>query len=401
MSDVAPAPQTVQSPTPENILATLLNLGHEINELIKQHLSGGVEKSDYESKLLILKKRRKESASKLRELLTSDPDRARQLRYGLYANRTAQFLLTGFAGGMIKELTPNFDSDRKARYPILENIEEAAPSVNPSEILDELAYVSILDKKLYERVACCPKCGSPSAVFLRIKCPECGSLQLESSKLIEHLVCGAVQEFDEFATNEQIRCPSCQESLTKEGEDYRVVGTFNRCESCHVHFDEPEKKFICRTCQEEFDIKDSTYYDTYAYTLNGNVLLEVKAIIGLPMFKTVLEEVGYSVELPGRVTGSSGMIHNFTLTGAKNGKTLAVDVVDSEGEVDEKELFAFYTKISDLKSTSGILIVIPRLSGRAKEFASKAFSRGLLTYIEAAGPPDAIEQLKMKLQEIG
>lgn len=399
MSEAA-VPQAVQSLSPEDMLPTLRNLDHEIHELEKQYLGGGLQKPEYETKLLILKIQRKNSISKLQELLRTDPERARQLRFGLYANRTVQLLLSGFIGGMVKELSPEFDSDRKARYPILENIDETNAGMNPSEILDELAYAGVLERKLYERLVRCPKCGSHSQVFLRLKCPECGSLQLESSKLIEHLVCGAVHEFEEFAVSEQIRCPSCQEALVQEGEDFRVVGTFERCDSCRVHFDEPAKTFACRTCQEEFDVKDAAYYDTYTYSLNGNVSAEVKGMIGLPLFKATLEELGFKVELPGTITGSSGMIHNFALSGTKDGKTLAIDVVESEGGVDDKELFAFYTKIMDLKVTLGILVAVPHLSNRAKEFATKAFSRDEVTYVEASTPAEAIEQLKVKLQKI-
>jgi len=399
MSD-AVAPQAVQSPSPEDLLPALRNLDHEINELEKQYLGRKLQKNEYENRHLILKKRRKESLFRLQELLKTDAERAKQLRFRLYANRTVQLLLSGFIGGMVKELKPEFDSDRKARYPVLENIDESTASMNPSEVLDELTYAGILGKRLYERFVRCPKCGSHSEVFLRLKCPECGSMQLDSGKLIEHLVCGAVHEFEDFATNDQIRCPSCQEPLVQEGEDFRVVGTFNRCESCRMHFDAPAKRFACRTCLDEFDLKDATYYDTYTYTMNGNVLAEVKGLIGLPVFKASVEEFGFRVEFPGTITGSSGIIHSFTLTGIKNGRTVAIDIVESEGEVDEKELFAFYTKILDLKSTLGILVAIPHLSNRAKEFAAKAFSRDDVTYVEAVSPAQAIEQLKIKFQQI-
>jgi hypothetical protein len=391
----AAAPKVVQSHTPENTLPALRELDREVEELEKQFLSGGLQKTEYEKKLLLLKKRHKEAFSKL-ELLKTDPEASKQLRFALYANRDVQVLLSGFIGGMIKELAPTFDPDRKARYPILENIDA---SINPNEVLDELAYSGILVKRLYERLARCPRCSSHSSVFLRLKCPDCGSMELDSSKLIEHLVCGAVHEFEEFASYDQIRCPSCQEPLAQEGEDYRVVGTFSRCESCRIHFDEPEKRFVCRTCQEEFDIKDATYYDTYTYSMNENLLAEVKGIIGLPMFKGALEEVGFRVELPGSVTGSSSMIHTFTLAGEKDSKTVVVDVVESEGEVDEKELFAFYTKVMDLKSTLGIFVAVPRLSPRAREFATKSFSRNDVTYIEANSPLHAAEQLKVKVQQ--
>jgi hypothetical protein len=398
MSDAAIS-QTLQSVDPESMLPTLTNLDREINDLEKQYLTGGVQKPDYEKRLLILKKRRKDSMSKLQEFLKADPEAARQLRFRLYANRTVQVLLSGFIGGMVKELSPNFDSDRKARYPILENIDETTARVNPSEILDELAYAGILGRRLYERLVCCPKCGSNSSVFIRLKCPECGSMQLDSGKLVEHLVCGAVHEFEECANDDQIKCPSCQEPLVQEGEDFRVVGTFEKCESCRVHLDEPAESFACRACQEEFSVKEATYYNTFTYTLNGNVSTEVKGAIGLPVFKTALEEFGFEVEFPGTVTGTSGMIHNFALSGRKNGRSVVIDFVESESEVDEKELFAFYTKALDLKSTLGMLIAVPHLSNRAREFASKALSRDDVIYIEASSHAQAIEQLKTKLQQ--
>jgi len=392
----ANASNVVQSHSPENMLPTLRELDRETSELEKQYLASQIQKTEYEKKLLILKKRHREAISKLQDLLRTDPEAAKQLRFSLYANRAVQVLLSGFIGGMVKELSPTFDPDRKARYPILENIDA---SMNPVEVLDDLAYAGILTKRLYERLGRCPKCSSHSSVFLRLKCPQCGSMALESSKLIEHLLCGAVHEFEEFASDDQIRCPSCGEPLAQEGEDYRIVGTFSRCESCRIHFDEPTKRFVCRNCQEEFDIKDASYYDTYTYSMNESLLAEVKGIIGLPVFKMALEEMGFGAELSGTITGSSGMIHTFTLAGTKDGKTVAVDVVESEGEVDEKELFAFYTKIMDLKSTLGVLVAVPRLSTRAKEFATRAFSRNDVTYVEADSAVQAIEQLKIKIQQ--
>jgi hypothetical protein len=302
---------------------------------------------------------------------------------------------------MVQELLPTFDSDRQVRYPILENIDGMQAGTSSTEILNELAYAGILKRRLYERLVCCPKCGSHSAVFLTLKCPECGSLQLDSSKLIEHLVCGAVHESEEFATIDQIRCPSCKEALAKDGEDYRIVGTFNRCETCRVHFDVPAEKFACRTCQMEFDLKDATYYDTYSFSLNNDVLAEVKGVIGLPMFKAALEESGYKVDLPGTISGSSGMIHNFALAATKNSRTIALDVIESENEVGERDLFAVYTKFMDLSSTYGVLIAMPRLSSRAGEFVSKAFSKGEITCIEASNQGQALAQLKVKLQQMG
>jgi hypothetical protein len=390
----------VQTTDPMDMLTKLKSVDHDIQELGKSYLKSGLEKSDYENKLLTMKKRHKEILSKLQELLTSNPDMSRDLRFRLYANRTVQLLLTGFIGGMVKDLEPNLDADRKARYPILENIDESAAGMNPSQTLDELLYAGVLGRKLYERFVCCPKCGSHSTVFLRLECPECGSLELDSSKLIEHLVCGSVHEFEEFATDDKLVCPSCKEPLLQEGDDYRIVGTFNRCESCRVHFDEPNKRFACRACREKFELKDATYYDTYTYSLNSNLLTEVKGFVGLPIFKGSLEEAGFKVDLPGSITGSSGMIHNFTLVASKNGTAVAVDVIEAETEVEEKELFAFYTKIKDLGSTTGIFVAVPHLSKRAEGFATKLFAGGEMSFVEGNTVTEAAELFKVKIKGI-
>jgi len=390
----------VQAADPIEMLTTLKSLDHDIQELGKSYLKSGLEKSDYENKLLAMRKRHKELLSKLQGLLKSNPDMSRELRFRLYANRTVQLLLTGFMGGMVKDLEPNLDSDRKARYPILENIDESAAGMNPSQTLDELVYAGVLGRKLYERFVCCPKCGSHSTVFLRLECPECGSLQLDSSKLIEHLVCRSVREFKEFATDDKLVCPSCKEPLVQEGDDYRVVGTFNQCESCRVHFEEPNKRFACRACRDKFELKDATYYDTYTYSLNSNLLGEVKGFIGLPTFKSGLEEAGFKVDLPGSITGSSGMTHNFTLVASKNGTVIAIDVIEAEAEVEDKELFAFYTKINDLRSTRGIFVAVPHLSKRAREFATKLFTGSELSFVEGNTMAEAAELFKVRIKEI-
>ncbi len=382
-------------------LQTLREIDAQLRELDNGPATGSLPPSEYESRASILKKRKREAEAKLNELLTKDPQFAKKLRYALYENRTVQFLLSGFLGDMVTSLIPDFNTDRTVRYPILENIDPAGTDVgNPAGLLDELAYTGIFEKRLYERFVRCPKCGSHSNVFLRLKCPECGSLDVTSGKLAEHLVCGTVHEFEEFVFGNELKCPSCNDQLVEERKDYHIVGTFNICVSCKVHFDDPKQAFICRKCEEEFDLKKSAFYDTYTYTLNKELVPEVKGVVGLPVFKSGLESLGFGVELPGTVTGSSGMIHNFTISATKNGKSLVLDVVESDKEVEEKEMFAFCAKLTDVKSSKGVLIAIPSLSRRAKDFAASQLSSGVVFSVEGKNTLEALEQLKVTLSKI-
>ena len=382
-------------------LQALREIDVQLRELENGPTSGSLPPSEYESRVSVLKKRKREAEAQLNDLLTKDPQFARKLRFALYENRTVQFLLSGFLGDMVTSLVPDFNADRTVRYPILENIDPAGTDItNPAGLLDELAYTRIMNKRLYERFVRCPKCGSHSNVFLRLKCPECGSLDVDSGKLAEHLVCGTVHEFEEFVFENEFKCPSCNEKLVEERKDYHIVGTFNKCVTCKVHFDDPKQAFICRKCEEECDLKKSAFYDTYTYTLNKQLIPEVKGAIGLPVFKSGLESLGFRVELPGTVTGSSGMIHNFTLSAAKNGKSLVLDVVESDEEVEEKEMFAFYAKLTDVKSSKGVLIAIPGLSKRAKDFAASQLSSGVVFSVEGKNTLEALEQLKETLSKI-
>ncbi len=385
----------------DDTLQALREIDSQLRELESGPSASSLAPGEYESRISILKKRRREAEAKLNERLAKDPAFAKRLRFDLYENRTVQFLLSGFLGDMVKSLVPDFNTDRTARYSILENIDPAGTDVNnPAALLDELAYVGILEKRLWERFVRCPKCGSHSNVFLRLKCPECGALDVASGKLAEHLVCGTVHEFDEFVGENELKCPSCNEKLAEEEKDYQVVGTFNQCISCKVHFDDPKQAFICRKCEEEFDLKKGTFYDTYTYTLQKELIPEVKGIVGLPVFKSGLESLGFGVELPGTVAGSSGMIHNFALSATKDGKTLVVDVVESDKEIEEKEIFAFYAKLMDLKPSKGVLIAIPSLSKRAKDFAASIVSTGVVFCVEGKNPLEALEQLKLTLSKV-
>lgn len=391
-------PRAPMRPNSMDLVAETRQVDRKLRELRRSYIAGSISKAEYDKQQTLLRIKLKEAEAAIGTKAKEDPDWAKSVRFRLYENRTVQFLLGGFLGGMLQELAPDFDADRIARYPVLENIDGASATIDPTEILDDLVYAGILERRIFERFASCPVCRSHSQVFLRFKCPECGTSDLDSGSLIEHLVCGTVHEFQDCIKGDQLACPSCQEGLVEEGNDYRTVGTFSRCNTCKVHFEGPSQKFACRKCSHEFGLREASFYDTYTYALRKDLVQEAKSLVGLPIFKSALEGVGYRVEFPGTVTGSSGIPHSFTITAEKAGETIAVDLIESDSEIDEKEVLAFYAKVADAKSIHGILVAVPGFSKRAKEFARSAFSNGAARCLEAKGTAEAVDLLRSLLE---
>jgi len=375
-------------------LQTLRAIDRELIVLRKEYATRKIAKKDYEVGMARLNKKKKEAEEILRRLIETDEAAAKKLRYRLYENKAVQVLLSGFLGGSVKDLVPIFDAERLPRYPAVESIVDGGEPTSSLNLLDELAAVEILEKKIYERFICCPSCGRHSGVFIRFKCPSCGSINLESKTLLEHLYCGTVHEYEDFMAEDRLICPKCKQNLSQEGVDYRPVGTFNRCKACRKQFEHPVEKFACRNCEIEFTAKEAYFHDVYVYTLEPKLVNEVESVVGIPLFKTALETLGFKVELLGSMVGASGVSHSFTITAMKDGKSVTIDLAESDKEVDETPVLAFYAKFIDTKPAGGILIAIPSLSQKARSFAASFMQTQRIRCVEGRNVSEALDRFK-------
>ena len=375
-------------------LQTLRAIDRELIVLRKEYATRKIAKKDYEVGMARLNKKKKEAEEILRRLIETDEAAAKKLRYRLYENKAVQVLLSGFLGGSVKDLVPIFDAERLPRYPAVESIVDGGEPTSSLNLLDELAAVEILEKKIYERFICCPSCGRHSGVFIRFKCPSCGSINLESKTLLEHLYCGTVHEYEDFMAEDRLICPKCKQNLSQEGVDYRPVGTFNRCKACRKQFEHPVEKFACRNCEIEFTAKEAYFHDVYVYTLEPKLVNEVESVVGIPLFKTALETLGFKVELLGSMVGASGVSHSFTITAMKDGKSVTIDLAESDKEVDETPVLAFYAKFIDTKPAGGVLIAIPGLSQKARSFAASFMQTQRIRCVEGRNVSEALDRFK-------
>jgi len=375
-------------------LQTLRAIDRELINLRKEYAARKTAKKEYEAKLARLNKKKSEAEESLKKLIEMDEATAKKLRYRLYENKTVQVLLSGFLGGSVKDLVPIFDAERLPRYPAVESIVDGGEPTSSLSLLDELASAGILEKKIYERFVCCPSCGRHSGVFIRFKCPSCGSINLESKTLLEHLYCGTVHEFEEFMVEDRLTCPKCKQNLSQEGVDYRPVGTFNRCKACRKQFEHPVEKFACRSCDIEFTPKEAYFHDVHVYSLNPKLVNEVESVVGIPLFKTALESLGFKAELLGSMVGASGVSHSFTITAIKDGRSIAVDLAESDREVDETPVLAFYAKFIDTKPAGGVLVAMPGLSQKARSFAASFMQTQKIRCVEGRNASEALDRFK-------
>jgi len=74
------------------------------------------------------------------------------------------------------------------------------------DLLKTIAKKGILNKKGYEKLVLCPKCGSPH-VYTKYSCPKCESTDISNMRLVEHPFCGYTGTLDSFRKGSNLVCP--------------------------------------------------------------------------------------------------------------------------------------------------------------------------------------------------
>ncbi|MGC9345550.1 MAG: hypothetical protein ACP5ER_01995, partial [Candidatus Bathyarchaeales archaeon] len=105
-------------------------------------------------------------------------------RAELYRDRNMQVFLSKFLSEEISELEPVYDSKLGYRYPIVETI--IGDTFDAEDFLNRLYEARILERRLYDKIIYCPKCGSAN-ISVHYCCPYCKSFNIQKSSLIEHV----------------------------------------------------------------------------------------------------------------------------------------------------------------------------------------------------------------------
>ena len=186
--------------------------------------------------------------------------------------------------------------------------------------------------------------------------------------MIEHLNCGTIHQEEAFRVGKSMICPTCKKLLQRTDE-YRLIGLVCSCRACKAHFEDPAQGYFCRNCKHNFTLPTAMVVDVFTYTLNKDTLEEARAHVGLNTLTEIIASEGFEVKSPGLLAGTAKEVE-FSVVLTKDGKIFAVDISQSDSEVDVEPLLQLYVKTLETKLTKAIFAAVPKLSGRARDMAT-------------------------------
>ncbi|AFL74934.1 hypothetical protein [Thiocystis violascens] len=154
-------------------------------------------------------------------------------------------------------------------YPLLTGIPGSR------DILESLAESGLFERRFFERLLLCERCGSARALAREV-CPSCNSANLEEIQIVHHYRCGHQASRSEFDDGENLICPKCRHRLRHYGVDYDTPGEMQRCRTCGKTAAEPLVSFLCADCSHEtrgVDIQ-TREYSHYRLTKAGELAAE-------------------------------------------------------------------------------------------------------------------------------
>ena len=312
-------------------------------------------------------------------------------------DRRVQALLNKFISESIEALTPIFDLKRGFVYQEVEEI--IGESEDAEKFLEMLYEAGILKRELYDKIVCCPRCGSVNVSSLYC-CPFCFSFDIKRSSLIEHIKCGYMDVEEKFVNGEKLFCPKCKCKLTEEDVDFRRAGVWCTCNKCGKSFDIPVPRHFCRNCHASFTFENAIIRDAYTYRLNKDVVESVASEWAvLSPIRKLLEDKGFKVETPGFFEGKSGVKHMFDIIAYNNGRKpekIVINISSSQDgkPVPEHAIIDMFAKTFDSNIEKAFLIAIPKVSENGKKLANLYKIR----LIEAKIPNEVLEKIKEPLQ---
>jgi hypothetical protein len=341
------------------------NLTNELAELERRFAEGKLAHDKFEEQAKQLRERIERAQSEAYGLARKDESMAKRLRLRNYNDPEVQQVINHFIRTGGKKLEPEFGADRFPRYPL--GKESDVKVERP--LLQRMASVGIVTEGLFERILFCPRCLAPSNVYLRFKCTQCGSIDISMERMIEHISCGTIRQESAFHVGTNLICPTCKKLLEKE-DGYRIIGVTSTCNSCHASFENPVQSFYCRKCSTDFDLPKAMVVDVFAYGMTKDALKEARRFLGVNTLRRIIGERGYEIRTPGIIAGPSKETV-FSMLVIKGSQVIAIDISQSDLEVDIEPVLELYVKMLEATPSVAILGATPHLSLRASEVASQ------------------------------
>ena len=272
---------------------------------------------------------------------------------------------------------------------------ENGDSLLQRECLENLARLDIMQKSFYDTASACPNCSS-TIITLHSRCPKCKSHNVVKTSLTEHIPCGNIEQRTNYVNN---RCPKCGDLLV-EGQ-YRNMGRWYLCNDCGERFEHPELDIVCRKCNRNFAVKEAKVAEIPKFKLKASRVREIRQnVASLEDIRTLLEELGFVVQIPGLIVGEkSGMQHHFSLIANKKINEheilIALDHSVSEGEVQTSPLILYIYKTSEVKVDIPIFVAIPQLNDTARKIAQ---GHDILLIEGSTDQQEIMERIKQEIE---
>jgi transposase-like protein len=298
--------------------------------------------------------------------------RGLEFRLKIYQDPDVRLLLSHFLSGELSVITPVSDPTHKLRYPSVED-KLSVPPERAVNLLKSLADAEILKQDFFKAVLVCPHCSS-FRLLISPLCPHCKAEELIKNAVYEHIPCGHIGLETVFTIEGKLMCQRCDVEFKKLNVDYRTVGIVYRCKGCGRSFDLPDFRCDCQECDSKFFLPEATFSSLHQYRLNEALRDEIfHYVVSLEPIREVLVEAGFTVEIPGRVAGASGVNQRFDIVARYPGMTAryaVIDVASAEAEVPATPLLSLFAKSTDVKPVKTVLIALPKLKDEARSLAS-------------------------------
>jgi len=341
-------------------------LSSELASLQRQFAEHKMKQEEFELLSTNLKERMTKAEATAYSQARKNDVIARKLRLRSYNDPIIQQVLTHLLSSPTQALEPEFGASRLPEY-VVKSVTGESMTVD-QRILQRMADTRFVTETMFERMVFCPLCASPSKVYARFTCAHCGSIDISMSRMIEHLNCGTIHQEEAFRVGKSMICPTCKKLLQRPDE-YRLIGLVCSCRACKAHFEDPIQGYFCRNCKHSFTLPTAMVVDFYTYSINKDTLEEARAHVGLNTLTEVLVAEGFEVKSPGLLAGTAKEVE-FSVVLSKEGKVFAVDISQSDSEVDVEPLLQLYVKTLETKLTKAIFGAVPKLSKRGRDMAT-------------------------------
>ena len=290
----------------------------------------------------------------------------------------ASKLVQEMLSGNISEVKPTIDLATKDgfAYPQVENLLQSTTQ-EAVTALEFLANEDILSRNFQEHILFCPKCQSPN-LKPGLGCPKCGSGNIARGRILEHLSCRNNSLEEDYARDGKYFCPKCKQELKFLGTDYQSLGIHYKCRDCGAISKDAAFSWQCIQCSHFFP--ESEAKETVLYTYNPNEAKKRQVEFELnerPQFVNFLKSQGYEVIESAHVNGTtkSGAKHLLDILAQRDDGLVKCIIgvgilINGQGQdISLAEVFAFDNKVYDLGIHDKVLLVVPKLSHEASQFA--------------------------------